>query len=139
MTKTTEVELIDACAHVEAHYGHPAIVDDPVAFEVLYQARRLDRVRNLGMVPARELALALAEASAGIAERAKTSAPWRRFWVAAERTAADLLGVTPTKQDAPKTSYGYDGTACSDCGQFTVRIVGTCRGCTSCGWSGGCG
>ena len=30
---TTEVELINACAHVEAHYGHPAIVDDPPAFD----------------------------------------------------------------------------------------------------------
>lgn len=135
--------LRDACDAVVVHYGDDAVLGQPPALEAVHQGRRAWLVVSGGQRPAPELAAALSLARDGVAEAAATSAVWYRWQVRAEKVAVMILRASPAaapggSQVARSRQSGFDGSACPDCGGFTVRIVGTCRNCT-CGWSGGCG
>ena len=60
--------------------------------------------------------------------------------VAAAGTIAVAAGVSSVAVDpaAQARIEGYEGDACSDCGNFTLVRNGTCLKCTTCGSTSGC-
>ena len=57
---------------------------------------------------------------------------------AVKQTAPKGVLATPGRSHFEARSKGYEGDACSDCGQFTLVRSGSCLKCESCGSSTGC-
>ena len=74
--------------------------------------------------------LADAEVSGGTVETKSESVP----------VAASMVNAVDNQMDAVREARmkGYEGDACTECGNFTLVRNGTCMKCLTCGATSGC-
>lgn len=140
---TLFMELSEATHYLLDHAGERAIAEDPPLAELVHESRRLILVvwgskTRAAEEPSEELLRALAAAHRTVKTRGNHSSNVHRLLVAAERCLVNCLKHVPAPRANDTKLAGYDGTACGECGNFTVRLKATCRGCDTCGRQEGC-
>jgi predicted RNA-binding Zn-ribbon protein involved in translation (DUF1610 family) len=139
-------DLAAACDALVEHNEAAVLHEDPALLELVHQSRRFLRVArgDLGP-PARELLEGLSGAVAAIRKRpVAIAAHVYRAVLAAEQVVVSALKLPRERSTSVTTEVtvarekGYNGRACPECGQFTVRYKGKCESCDSCSWTGGC-